>query len=124
MFNFTENDRSFSLFFLSFFSFLFFFFSLQVRSVPIHKNDEVTIVRGSFKSRDGKVTQVYRKKYIINIEKITREKNNGASVQLGIHPSKVVITKLHLDHDRKKLLERKNRAVQAEKNKARVEELD
>jgi large subunit ribosomal protein L26e len=33
----------------------------------------------------------------------------GATVQIGIHPSKVVITKLKLDKDRKALLERKAR---------------
>merc|ERR1719253_210980 len=88
----------------------------KVRSMPIRKDDIVTIVRGSHKSRGGKVTTVYRRKYIINIERINREKNNGATVELGIHPSKVVITKLHLDPDRKKLLERK-RAGSADADK-------
>eukprot|EP00310_Coccolithus_braarudii_P018565 CAMPEP_0183352372 /NCGR_PEP_ID=MMETSP0164_2-20130417/29401_1 /TAXON_ID=221442 /ORGANISM="Coccolithus pelagicus ssp braarudi, Strain PLY182g" /LENGTH=143 /DNA_ID=CAMNT_0025524787 /DNA_START=26 /DNA_END=457 /DNA_ORIENTATION=+ len=83
----------------------------NVRSVPIRKDDEVQVVRGNYKNRDGKVTQVYRKKYVIHIERISREKNNGATVSLGIHPSKVIITKLHMDPDRTKLLERKNRSV-------------
>ena len=82
----------------------------NVRSMPIRKNDEVIVVRGTFKDRDGKVTCVYRKKYQIQIERINREKNNGATVNLGLHPSKVVITKLHMDPDRKRLLERKSRA--------------
>ena len=89
----------------------------NVRSMPIRKDDEVQVVRGTFKNREGKVVQVYRKKYVIHIERITREKNNGASVQLGIHPSKCVITKLHLDPDRKKLLERKSRAKSTDKSK-------
>ena len=95
--------------------------------MPIRKEDEVTVVRGKFKSRDGKVTQVYRRKYIIHVERISREKNNGATVNLGLHPSKVVITKLHLDPDRKALLERRNRAKSAEKGKkeqAAAAELD
>merc|ERR1719203_179232 len=57
----------------------------NVRSVPIRKDDEVQVVRGTYKNRDGKVVQVYRKKYIIHIERINREKNNGATVMLGIH---------------------------------------
>ena len=89
----------------------------NVRSLPIRKDDEVSVTRGSFKARDGKVLTVYRKKYVIHVERITREKNNGASVPVGIHPSKVVITKLHLDSDRKKLLERKNRSGDAAKGK-------
>lgn len=80
---------------------------MQVRSIPIRKDDEVTVVRGTFKGREGKVVQVYRKKWVIHIERVTREKVNGATVQVGIDPSKVVVTKLKLDKDRKALLERK-----------------
>lgn len=50
----------------------------QVRSVPIRKDDEVSVVRGTYKGREGKVVQVYRKKWVIHIERITREKVNGA----------------------------------------------
>eukprot|EP00478_Filoreta_tenera_P003380 GABV01003572.1.p3 GENE.GABV01003572.1~~GABV01003572.1.p3 ORF type:complete len:104 (+),score=39.30 GABV01003572.1:124-435(+) len=82
----------------------------NVRSLPIRKGDEVQVVRGRFKKHEGKVVCVYRLKYVIHIERITREKNNGATVFVGIHPSKVVITKPWLDRDRKQLLERKNRS--------------
>ncbi|KAL2214936.1 60S ribosomal protein L26-1 [Thermoascus aurantiacus ATCC 26904] len=78
----------------------------NVRAIPIRKDDEVTIVRGSNKGREGKVTSVYRLKYVIHVERVNREKSNGQSVPIGIHPSKVVITKLKLDKDREKILER------------------
>ena len=79
--------------------------------MPIRKDDEVQVTRGHFKSQQvGKVIQVYRKKWIIHIERIQREKANGATVSVGIHPSKVEIIKLKLDKDRKKILERKNRS--------------
>ena len=55
----------------------------QVRSVPIRKDDEVTVVRGNYKGREGKVVQVYRKKWVIHVERITREKVNGERRQLG-----------------------------------------
>jgi large subunit ribosomal protein L26e len=77
-----------------------------VRSLPIRKDDEVSIIRGSSKGREGKVISVYRLKYVIHIERITRDKVNGQSVPLGVHPSNVVITKLKLDKDRESLLER------------------
>mmetsp|Transcript_45936 Transcript_45936/g.73891 ORF Transcript_45936/g.73891 Transcript_45936/m.73891 type:complete len:147 (-) Transcript_45936:110-550(-) len=83
----------------------------NVRSMPIRKDDEVQVFRGNHNNRDGKVLQVYRKKYVIHIDHVNREKNNGASVMLGIAPSNVIITKLHLDPDRKRLLGRKNRAA-------------
>lgn len=41
----------------------------------------------------------------------------GATVQVGIHPSKCVITKLKLDKDRKAILERKDKTSKAKKGK-------
>nr|QAA11217.1 ribosomal protein L26 [Vischeria sp. CAUP Q 202] len=89
----------------------------KVRSMPIRKDDEVTVVRGTFKNRDGKVVQVYRKKFVIHIDRITREKANGATVNVGIHPSKVVITKLKSNKSRKAILERKARKPAGDKGK-------
>lgn len=85
----------------------------QVRSIPVRKDDEVSVVRGTNKGRDGKVTNVYRLKYIIQLERFVREKSNGQSVPLGIHPSKVVVTKLKLDKDRENILERKGKGREA-----------
>ena len=45
--------------------------------MPIRKDDEVAVVRGTYKGREGKVVAVYRKKWVIHIERITREKVNG-----------------------------------------------
>uniref|UniRef100_A0A8C6A293 Large ribosomal subunit protein uL24 n=1 Tax=Marmota marmota marmota TaxID=9994 RepID=A0A8C6A293_MARMA len=79
----------------------------NVRSMPIRKDDEV---------------QVYRKKYVIYIERVQREKANGTTVHVGIHPSKVVITRLKLDKDRKKILERKAKSRQVGKEKGKYKE--
>ncbi|KAK2752893.1 60S ribosomal protein L26A [Arachnomyces sp. PD_36] len=78
----------------------------NVRSIPIRKDDEVTVVRGGKKGSEGKITSVYRLKYVVHVERVAREKSNGQSVPIGIHPSKVVITKLKLDKDREDILER------------------
>ncbi|RDW66105.1 putative 60S ribosomal protein L26-2 [Coleophoma crateriformis] len=78
----------------------------NVRSIPIRKDDEVTVVRGSNKGREGKITSVYRLKYVVHIERVVKEKSSGQSVPIGVHPSKVVITKLKLDKDRENILER------------------
>lgn len=77
--------------------------------MPIRKDDEVVIARGMYKTREGKVTAVYRKKFVVHVERITREKANGASVPVGIPASSLTITKLKMDKDRKAALERKNR---------------
>ncbi|KAA1077098.1 60S ribosomal protein L26A [Puccinia graminis f. sp. tritici] len=87
----------------------------KVRSMPIRKDDEVVVVRGAFKGREGKVLSVYRKKYVIHVDKVTRDKASGQTVQIGVHPSKVVISKLYLDKDRKAILARKDRGSPKEK---------
>merc|ERR1712173_297625 len=77
----------------------------NVRSLPIRKDDEVMVVRGHFKGQQtGKVVNVYRKKFVVHIERMQREKVNGSTVQVGIHPSNCVITKLKLDKDRTAML--------------------
>ncbi|CUV06888.1 60S ribosomal protein L26 [Cryptosporidium parvum] len=83
----------------------------NVRSLPIRKGDEVMVIRGSNHDYEGVVTRVHRKKFVINVERITRKKTNGESVPIGIHPSNVVITKLKLNRDRRELLARKNRST-------------
>ena len=78
-----------------------------IKSIPIRIDDEVTVTRGHYKGNAGRVMRVYRKKFVIHIDKITRAKANGATVHVGIHPSKVAITKLRMDKDRRALIERK-----------------
>lgn len=89
------------------------------RSIPIRKDDEVQVVRGTYKGREGKVVQVYRRRWVIHVERITREKVTGSTVNVGLDPSKVVITKLKLDKDRKALIERKARGRAADKAKGK-----
>jgi len=81
----------------------------NTRSLPIRKDDEVRIVRGKYKGREGKVTQVYRKKWVIHVDRVQREKANSSSAPIGVHPSNVVITTIKLDKDRRAILERKDR---------------
>ncbi|GAQ44611.1 hypothetical protein ASPNIDRAFT_199462 [Aspergillus niger] len=90
----------------------------NVRSMPIRKDDEVMVVRGSNKGREGKVTSVYRLKWAIHVERISRDKSNGQSVPIPLHPSKVVIKKLHLDKDREAILERVGKGREAAKAKS------
>merc|ERR1712070_228589 len=91
----------------------------HVESMPIRKDDEVIVMRGSNKGREGKVIQVYRKKFVIHIERVTREKSNGSTVNVGIHPSNVMITKLKLDKDRRAILDRKDTTKELAKGKGK-----
>merc|ERR1712025_335340 len=94
----------------------------HVKSMPIRKDDEVIVVRGINRGREGKVIQVYRKKYVIHIERVTREKMNGSTVNVGIHPSNVMITKLKLDKDRRAILDRKDTTKELAKGKGKYSE--
>merc|ERR1712115_735461 len=62
----------------------------NVRAIPIRKDDEVVIKRGT---------------------------NNGQSVPIGIAPSKVEITKLNLDKDRESIIERISKGREANKER-------
>ncbi|CAI7611896.1 unnamed protein product [Penicillium manginii] len=90
----------------------------NVRSIPIRVGDYVTITRGSQKGREGKVTSSYRLKFVIYIEKVSRDKSNGQSVPIPIAPSNVVITKLHMDKDREDILARIAKGREAVQNKS------
>lgn len=80
----------------------------RVRSLPIRTGDVVRVMRGDYKGVEGKVTKVDRKKYRIYIEGITRQKVDGTTVPVPIHPSNVEIIKLNLDDKiRREILERK-----------------
>jgi len=83
-------------------------------SVPIRKGDTVMIMRGDRRNSEGKVTQIDTQKYRIFVDGANREKVDGTSIPVPIHPSKVMITRLNLDDKwRKKILERKG-ATEAE----------
>ncbi|KAI9503880.1 60S ribosomal protein L26 [Coemansia spiralis] len=79
----------------------------EVRSIPIVKGDEVVVSRGQYKGREGKVVAVYRKKWVIHIERLVREKVNGASAPVPVHPSNVTVNTLKLTKDREDILKRK-----------------
>ncbi len=88
----------------------------HIRNIPVRVGDEVRVEKGKLSGKPaGKVIQVYRKKWVIHVEKFTRDKQNGQSVQIPIRPSNCVIEKLHLDQTRKNRI-----AVRAEpKNKGK-----
>jgi len=82
-----------------------------VKTIPVRSGDTVRIMRGDHKGFEGKIASVDRKKYRIYVEGLTREKVDGTTTFVPIHPSKVMITRLNLDDKwRKKILERKKEA--------------
>ena len=79
-----------------------------VKTLPVRSGDSVRIMRGDRKGFEGKIARIDRKKYRIYVEGLTREKVDGTTIFVPMHPSKVMITRLNLDDKwRKKILERK-----------------
>ena len=86
--------------------------SRGVRAIPVRSGDAVRIMRGDHKGFEGKVTRIDRRKYRIYVEGLTREKVDGTTILVPVHPSKVMITNLNLeDKWRKQILERKRKAL-------------
>ena len=82
--------------------------SHEVKSLPVRSGDTVRVMRGDHRGVEGKVTRVDLAKYRVYLEGLTREKVDGTTVFLAVHPSKVMITRLNLDDKwRKNILETK-----------------
>jgi large subunit ribosomal protein L24 len=97
--------------------------SHEVKSLAVRSGDTVRVMRGDHRGVEGKVTRVDLAKYRIYVEGLTREKVDGTTVFLPVHPSKVVITRLNLDDKwRKKILEtKKERHKKPEKAAEKLE---
>ncbi len=64
---------------------------------------------------EGKITKIDLKNFRVNIEGVTREKADGTTRLIPIHPSKVSITKLNTeDKWRRRRLKEKRGGLEAE----------
>jgi large subunit ribosomal protein L24 len=87
-----------------------------VKSLPVRSGDTVRLMRGDHKGFEGKITRLDLSEYRIYVEGLTREKVDGTTIFVPIHPSKVLITRLNLDDKwRRKVLERKKEAYKKPK---------
>ncbi len=79
-----------------------------IKALPVRKGDSVRVMRGDHKGFDGKISKVDLKHYRVTLEGLTREKVDGTTVFVALHPSKIMIRTLNLDDKvRKAVLERK-----------------
>ncbi len=85
-----------------------------MRSMAIKKGDLVRIMRGQYRDTEGKVTAVDYRAIRVHLESATVTKADGKEASVPIHPSNLMLVKLELDDDRKKLLEKK--AVEIEES--------
>jgi len=84
-------------------------------AIPVKVGDTVRLMRGDHKGFEGKIIRVERRKYRIFVEGVTREKVDGTSIPIPIHPSKTMIISLDMsDKWRRKTLNRKGALLEKE----------
>jgi len=80
------------------------------RNVGLKKGDRVSVSRGQFKKKSGKVERIDLKKSAVYITGIELIKKDGSKVLLHLEPSNLMITELNLeDKKRSKLIESKGK---------------
>ncbi len=79
-----------------------------VKRLPIRVGDVVKILRGDWAGHEGKVVKVDLKRVRIYVEGVTMKRSDGTPVYYGIHPSKVIITKVDMsDKLREEIIKRR-----------------
>jgi len=80
----------------------------EKRNIPVRKEDNVKIMRGKFKGKEGKVLKIELKKSKVTVEGIQIKKQDGSKVNVKMQPSNLQITELNLeDRKRNKMLNKK-----------------
>lgn len=83
------------------------------RNVTLRKGDKVKIMRGEFRAKIGKISDIDLRKTRITIEGIQKQKKDGTKINVYFQPSKVQIVEL---------IEGKKRNLAKEKNPEEAKE--
>jgi large subunit ribosomal protein L24 len=78
-----------------------------IRSLVIKKGDLVRIMRGQFRDTEGTVTAVSYSKARVYVDSATTTKADGKEASIPLHPSNLMIVKLAMNDDRKRVIEKK-----------------
>ncbi|EZG66547.1 putative 60S ribosomal protein L26 [Gregarina niphandrodes] len=79
-----------------------------IKVLPIHKGDEVVVMRGKHRSLTGKVTEVSRRKMRVCIENIDRENSKQQKKPIFFPPCALRITKPFVTETRQAVLDRRH----------------
>ena len=92
------------------------------RSVPLRKGDEVLVMRGSFKGKKGKITEIDLKRNKVVVENITRTKKDGTKVNVYLNPTNLLIQSLNLDDNKRMKILRKEDKTEKKKESKETKE--
>ncbi len=73
------------------------------RSLLVHKGDKVKIMRGSFRGKSGKITDVNYIKSKVTIEGITRKNLRAKEIPVPFEASNLLLLELEMTKERKEL---------------------
>ncbi|MBS3086286.1 50S ribosomal protein L24 [Candidatus Pacearchaeota archaeon] len=93
------------------------------RSIQLRKGDTIKIMRGKFRGKQGKVTDIKQKIFGISVEGIQRKKQDGSKVNVKLQPSNLQIIELNTeDSKRSKFLKHfdKEEKKETEKSEAKI----
>lgn len=85
------------------------------RSIKVRKGDKVTILRGQFKKKAGRIERVDLKKTKVYITGIEMIKKDGTKVFYPIHPSNLIVTELNLDDKKRMAIVNKSKKADEKK---------
>jgi len=96
----------------------------KTRNIEVRKGDKVKIMRGKFKKKQGKVTEVKTKLLKVYIEGIQIKKTDGSKVNVALKASNLQIVELNLEDRKriKKMVEEGKKVDVKEELKAKGEE--
>ena len=80
-----------------------------MRNIVVRMGDKVKVIKGDFKGKEGKVTQVSLKKTLVYIEGIERQRRDGTKSLLGVPPANMTIIELTTE-DKRRLPQQDNPA--------------
>lgn len=93
------------------------------RNLPLRKGDAVKIMRGSFKKKTGKISNVNLRNLKVFIEGIQQSKRDGTKVNVPFEPSNLQIIELNLeDKKRMEIIERKTKKKEEKQTKKEKQE--
>ncbi|TFG33811.1 50S ribosomal protein L24 [Candidatus Thorarchaeota archaeon] len=78
-----------------------------LRSLVVKEGDLVKIMRGQFRDTEGKIVRVDYADIRVYLDNATVTKADGKEANIPIHPSNLMLVKLQLDEERKRLIEKK-----------------
>ena len=85
-----------------------------MRNIVARMGDTVKVIKGDYKGKDGKVSQVSLKKTLVYIEGIERQRRDGTKSLLGIAPANMMIVELNTE-DKRRMPQAEKRLVKETK---------